>query len=146
MWSSPGFWLFDDERVVLETPTAELTITQPREVTVYAKVFAELASMAVYGAAARCMVTSAMRVLHDHRPVWRCTACGPLKAPVRPPPEGRAMTQLVRPGAEFRQLFRSFTYTAFRLEVRDRYNVGYEAESVRRFLAGEPDDLPWLQN
>lgn len=59
----PGFWLFDDERVVLETPTAELTITQPREIAVYARVFAELASMAVYGAAARCLITSAMRVL-----------------------------------------------------------------------------------
>lgn len=63
MWSSPGFWLFDDERVVLETPTAELTITQPREIAVYARVFAELASMAVYGAEARCLITSAMRVL-----------------------------------------------------------------------------------
>lgn len=49
---------------------------------------------------------------------------------------------------EFQQLFTTFEYTAFRLEVRDRYNVPYEAESLRRFLAGEPDEdrqkRPWL--
>ncbi len=28
MWSSPGFWMFDDAQVIVETPTAELTITQ----------------------------------------------------------------------------------------------------------------------
>jgi transcriptional regulator with XRE-family HTH domain len=63
MWSSPGFWIYDDERVVVETPTAELTITQPREIAVYARTFAELASMAVYGAAARSLVTQAINAL-----------------------------------------------------------------------------------
>jgi hypothetical protein len=39
-----------------------------------------------------------------------------------------------------------FEHTAFRLEVRDRYDASYENESMRRFLAGEQDDLPWMQS
>jgi hypothetical protein len=31
------------------------------------------------------------------------------------------------------------------LEVRRRYNPSYEGESLRKFLAGEPDDLSWMQ-
>lgn len=31
------------------------------------------------------------------------------------------------------------------MEARDTYNVSYENESLRKFLAEEPDDLPWLQ-
>jgi hypothetical protein len=65
MWSSPGFWIFDDERVLVETPTAELTITQPREVAVYARTFAELSSMAVNGAAARALVAGAIQSLGE---------------------------------------------------------------------------------
>jgi transcriptional regulator with XRE-family HTH domain len=64
MWSSiPGFWIYDDERVLVETPSAELTITQPREIAVYARTFAELASMAVYGAEARALVVAAIETL-----------------------------------------------------------------------------------
>jgi hypothetical protein len=32
------------------------------------------------------------------------------------------------------------------LEVRDRYDADYENESLQRFLAGEDDDLPWMQD
>ncbi|NJC81543.1 helix-turn-helix domain-containing protein [Planosporangium mesophilum] len=63
MWSSPGFWIFDEDRVEIETPSAELTITQPREIAVYARTFAELSSMAVYGAAARSLITAAINDL-----------------------------------------------------------------------------------
>jgi hypothetical protein len=49
-------------------------------------------------------------------------------------------------GSEFGQLFRTFEHTAFRLEVRDRYDADYENESLRKFLAGEGDDLPWMQD
>jgi hypothetical protein len=42
---------------------------------------------------------------------------------------------------EFDKLFESFEHTAFRLEVRDRYNEPSEAESIRRFLAGEPENV-----
>lgn len=63
MWSSPGFWIYDDERVLVETPTAQLTITQPREIAVYARTFAELASMAAIGSAARRLITDAITAL-----------------------------------------------------------------------------------
>jgi hypothetical protein len=32
------------------------------------------------------------------------------------------------------------------LETRDRYNSPIEAESFRKFVAGEPDDLLWFQD
>jgi hypothetical protein len=41
-------------------------------------------------------------------------------------------------GAEFDNLFSAFRHTAFRLETLDRYDVSYEEEPFRRFLAGEP--------
>ncbi|PZG56339.1 hypothetical protein C1I98_01530 [Spongiactinospora gelatinilytica] len=46
-------------------------------------------------------------------------------------------------GEAFGDLFRSFERTAFRLEPRERYNSPGEQEPLRRFLAGEPDDLGW---
>jgi hypothetical protein len=60
MWSSPGFWMFDDDEVTIETPTAALTITQPREIQMYARVFAELSAMAVVGAPARALIVAAI--------------------------------------------------------------------------------------
>ncbi|HET9254766.1 MAG TPA: hypothetical protein VFO16_06140 [Pseudonocardiaceae bacterium] len=49
-------------------------------------------------------------------------------------------------GDDFYQLFRVFEYTAFRLEVRENYNVAREAESFRKFRAGEPVDLSWAES
>ncbi|MGW0192054.1 DUF6879 family protein [Nonomuraea sp. NPDC003201] len=46
-------------------------------------------------------------------------------------------------GDAFGDLFRSFEHTAFRLEPRERYNSPGEHEPLRKFLAGEPDDLAW---
>ena len=46
------------------------------------------------------------------------------------------MTELVT-GQDFRGFVRGYQHTAFRLEVRDRYNEPGEAEPLRRFLAGE---------
>jgi transcriptional regulator with XRE-family HTH domain len=63
MWASPGFWIYDEERVIVETPSAQLTITQPREIAVYARTFAELSSMAVVGPAARRIIADAITAL-----------------------------------------------------------------------------------
>ncbi len=60
MWSSPGFWIYDESRVLIETPAAELAITQPREIGVYLRTFAELAAMAVYGSRARDLINGAI--------------------------------------------------------------------------------------
>ena len=43
------------------------------------------------------------------------------------------------------ELLNSFEHTAYRLEVRDRYDEPDEAESLAKYLAGEPDDLAWMQ-
>jgi hypothetical protein len=59
MWSSPGFWIFDESRVLIETPAAELAITQPREISIYLRTFAELAAMAIYGSHARELINRA---------------------------------------------------------------------------------------
>ena len=44
-----GFWIFDDREVQVETYSAAVRITQPREVTMYAKVFDHYAKQAIYG-------------------------------------------------------------------------------------------------
>ena len=43
------------------------------------------------------------------------------------------------------ELLNSFEHTAYRLEVRDRYDEPDEAESLAKYFAGEPDDLAWMQ-
>lgn len=53
---------------------------------------------------------------------------------------------------EFQRLFVTFEHTAFRLEVRDFYNIAGEADDFQRFLNGEHLDKraeaearrPWL--
>ena len=46
---------------------------------------------------------------------------------------------------QFDQLFRGFQREAFHLEVADVYEAPEEAEPIRRYLAGEPDDFAWQQ-
>lgn len=52
---------------------------------------------------------------------------------------------LIKDPEEFDALFSSFETTADRLEVRDRYHSDVEDEVVRRYVAGEADDLAWSQ-
>ena len=49
------------------------------------------------------------------------------------------------PGEDLNELFVSFERTADRLEVRDRYSDPVEDEVVRRYVAGEPDDMAWAK-
>ncbi|WP_217253116.1 helix-turn-helix transcriptional regulator [Streptomyces sp. AC602_WCS936] len=58
-----GFWIFDTAQVNVELVSGYLTITQPREVTMYAETFAELANHAAYGAKARSMIMAVMDTL-----------------------------------------------------------------------------------
>jgi hypothetical protein len=44
---------------------------------------------------------------------------------------------------ELGELLWSFQHTAFRFEMRDRYNSEVGREAFRRFLADEPDDFLW---
>lgn len=54
-----AFWIHDERLVTVETITAELKLTQPREVALYLKAFARFASNAVYGAHARSLIVEA---------------------------------------------------------------------------------------
>lgn len=59
---APGnaFIIFDERLVMIETYSAELTITQPREVAVYAKAFSWLSDSAVHGRQARALIKQAL--------------------------------------------------------------------------------------
>ena len=51
-----GFWIFDNNAVALETPTAAIKVTRPQEIALYAAMFEQLQSEAVYGREARQLV------------------------------------------------------------------------------------------
>lgn len=63
MWTLEAFTVFDDTRVHVETLTAQVTVTAPGEVVVYLRAFDHLARLAVYGAEARALITSAINAL-----------------------------------------------------------------------------------
>ncbi|UGT63858.1 helix-turn-helix domain-containing protein [Nocardia asteroides] len=55
-----NFVMFDNRSVKVEGATAELTITQPREIAIYGRAFDMLAAQSVTGAAARALVGDAL--------------------------------------------------------------------------------------
>lgn len=57
------FIMFDNRLVHIETVSAELTISQPREIVLYAKAFEQLTKQAVTGNDARALINAAL----DHR-------------------------------------------------------------------------------
>ena len=60
-----GFWLYDNDRVLVETYSAALNLAQPQEIALYGSIFDELAAVASYGRAARAIIT---RVIDDLAP------------------------------------------------------------------------------
>ncbi|MFE0100327.1 helix-turn-helix domain-containing protein [Streptomyces sp. NPDC059009] len=59
-WPTESFAVNDDAQVSVELVSAGLTVTQPREIAEYAKAFAALAGIAVYGAEARKLIAAAI--------------------------------------------------------------------------------------
>lgn len=57
---SAGFLIFDDAMVQAETVAADLTVTQPHEITLYARRFELLRQSAVYGREARVLIQRAL--------------------------------------------------------------------------------------
>ncbi|NEW29704.1 helix-turn-helix domain-containing protein [Nocardia cyriacigeorgica] len=57
---------FDNRMVMVENVTAELTITQPRELQIYGKAFDTLAGQAVYGDDARRIINDALSVRREN--------------------------------------------------------------------------------
>lgn len=62
-WPVEGFHLFDDEQVAVELVSGFLTITQPREIEMYAAGFEELADAALFDAAAAARIGAALASL-----------------------------------------------------------------------------------
>lgn len=62
-WPVETFTIFDEERVHVELLSAQVTVTAPSEIALYAKAFGTLSDLAVSGAQARALVTSAIEAL-----------------------------------------------------------------------------------
>jgi hypothetical protein len=58
-----GFWIFDNNAVALETPTAAIKVTRPQEIARYAAMFDLLQKEAVHGRAARQLVAKVLSAL-----------------------------------------------------------------------------------
>lgn len=61
IWPGNSFSMFDDKLVLVETYSAEFSVTQPREIALYAKAFKLLKQSAVYGNRARALITKAIQ-------------------------------------------------------------------------------------
>lgn len=61
-----GFWLLDNDRVMVETFSAELNLAQPQERALYSGIFDSLAAVASYSRAARTIIN---RVIDDLAPI-----------------------------------------------------------------------------
>ncbi|MFD7900267.1 DUF5753 domain-containing protein [Streptomyces sp. NPDC059743] len=61
VWPGNSFSMFDDKLVLVETYSAEISVTQPKEIELYAKAFALLRQSAVYGQPARALILSAVQ-------------------------------------------------------------------------------------
>ena len=61
-----GFWIFDNRVVQLETYSAAITVTQPREIAMYAKVFEHYSGRARYGEQARDLISQALADLAEN--------------------------------------------------------------------------------
>jgi len=57
---SAGFLIFDEEMVQAETVSAELTVTQPQEIALYARRFELLRQSAAQGREARALIHRAL--------------------------------------------------------------------------------------
>lgn len=57
------FFMFDDTEVQAELVSGWLRVTQPTEIEMYSQAFTRLSRMAVYGRAARALITNALREL-----------------------------------------------------------------------------------
>ncbi|MGH8626224.1 MAG: helix-turn-helix domain-containing protein [Gammaproteobacteria bacterium] len=68
-WASVGFWIFDQHTVHIDTPSAELTITQRGEIAVFEKKFSRQQQSAVYGHKARDLINRAIADLSLEPPV-----------------------------------------------------------------------------
>jgi transcriptional regulator with XRE-family HTH domain len=58
--ASVGFWIFDCNAVAVETPTAAIKVTRPKEIALYSNLFEQLHAEAVHGLGARRIIDSVL--------------------------------------------------------------------------------------
>jgi transcriptional regulator with XRE-family HTH domain len=63
-----GFWIYDEERVLVETFSAALDLRQPQEVELYGNAFEQLAAVASYGRGARAIINGVIDDLASDAP------------------------------------------------------------------------------
>ena len=63
VWPLEAFTVFDDARVCVELLSAQVTVTAPSEIVLYARAFDKLTGLAVYGEQARARITDAIGAL-----------------------------------------------------------------------------------
>ncbi|MGH3611266.1 MAG: helix-turn-helix domain-containing protein [Pseudonocardia sp.] len=63
-----SFWIFDEQRVHVESVSAGLDITQPREIAIHTRAFALLQKSALHGHAARALIHQALTALRQTDP------------------------------------------------------------------------------
>ena len=63
IWPVEGFWIYDDSQVLVELVTAEVSVTQLREIATYARTFEALADIAAHGAECRTLIMAAITAL-----------------------------------------------------------------------------------
>ncbi|RAJ34630.1 helix-turn-helix protein [Kitasatospora sp. SolWspMP-SS2h] len=63
VWPTESFNVFDDRQAGTELLSAQVTVTAPTDVALYMQVFARFAGLAVHGAAARTLITTAIDAL-----------------------------------------------------------------------------------
>ncbi|MFG3495298.1 helix-turn-helix domain-containing protein [Streptomyces sp. NPDC047928] len=60
IWPLEAFYVYDGERGLVETLTAEINVVQPGEIADYRRAFTTLSDMAVYGDRARSLIDAAI--------------------------------------------------------------------------------------
>ncbi len=68
IWPGNSFSMFDDRLVLVETYSAEFSVTQPREIELYFKAFSLLQQSAVYGNSVRELILTASHYFDRHPP------------------------------------------------------------------------------
>jgi transcriptional regulator with XRE-family HTH domain len=63
VWPLEAFTVFDDERVHVELLSAQVAVTAPSELVLYARAFEKLTALAVYGDEARALISANISVL-----------------------------------------------------------------------------------
>lgn len=64
-----GFWILDSKLVQFDTYTAEVSLTRPDEIAIFARAFERLAALAVYGTEARHVINSSLTLLPGHEQI-----------------------------------------------------------------------------